>query len=143
MDENSRLIRLSEQGRFWSVPFAELSPPERVFRAIWDLESEVNNGGFHQYFFNSSGDTAFAVVGALEAIGAPQAAQIVRAANRIFPHATPPADRVERQAHLEAISPEHDELLEQLDQDFYSYPDNLTELLMSYVNLNRSSFQVE
>ena len=143
MDENSRLIQISERGRFWSVSFWELSPAERVFRAIWELEGDVNNGGFDQYFFNSSGDTAFAVVDALETIGASKAAQIVRAANRVFPNATPPEDRDERQAQLEAMSPEIGELLHKLDQDFYACPDDLTKLLWAYVNRNRSSFQVQ
>ena len=32
-----------------------LSNPERVFYITQQCETEVNNGGFSQYFFNSSG----------------------------------------------------------------------------------------
>src|SRR5689334_24380735 len=44
---NRRLIRLAESPdiRFWRVDYDQLSAPERVFGAIWELESEVNNGG--------------------------------------------------------------------------------------------------
>ena len=69
---NRRLIRLSESptSRFWRLDYKDLSIPERVFLVIWELESEVNNGGFQQYFYNSSGALAPHVVSALKAIGA-------------------------------------------------------------------------
>ena len=139
MDKNKQLIQLSERGRFWRVPFDELSPPEQVFRAVWDLEADVNNGGFDQYFFNDSGDTAFAVVGALEAIGAHRAARIAAAANALFPGSTPPRDRDERQAQLDALEEKNKAVLEDLDQEFYRYPDNLIELLHDYVKRNAAS----
>ena len=136
MDKNSQLIRLSECGRFWQVDFDELSLPERVFRAIWELEGQVNNGGFDQYFFNSSGDTAFAVVDALTAIGAGRTARIAVRANGVFPGATPPRDRHQRQALLNALGPQQKALLEDLDAEFFGYPDNLAELLHDYVRRN-------
>jgi hypothetical protein len=44
---NRRLIKLSESStsRFWRLDYGDLSPPERVFLLVWELESEVNNGG--------------------------------------------------------------------------------------------------
>ena len=136
MDKNRQLIQLSEEGRFWRVDFEALSLAERVFRAIWELEGEVNNGGFDQYFFNSSGDTAFAVVDALKAIGADSTAQILAAANALFPGLSPPRDRDARQSLLAGFEPEQQATLERLDQQFFLYPDNLTELLHDYVKRN-------
>jgi hypothetical protein len=43
-----------EYGEYLSV----LSPQEKVFYITQILEMEVNNGGFDQFFFNSSGDLA-------------------------------------------------------------------------------------
>lgn len=139
MDKNGQLIQLSEQGRFWRLEFHDLSRPEQVFRAVWELEGDVNNGGFHQYFFNSSGDTAFAVVDALEAIGAEQAARIVARASGIFPGSAPPRDREERQALLASFGPEQEAALARLDEEFFGYPDNLTELLHAYVKMHAAS----
>lgn len=133
MDRNEVLIRLSETGRFWQVDFEDLSRPEQVFRAIWELESEVNNGGFEQYYANSSGDTALAVVEALEAIGAREAARIVKAAHGVFPEGRPSPDATERQSALEELGPDSLARLEELDQEFFRYPDNLTALLYDYV----------
>jgi hypothetical protein len=33
--------------------FDKQSDPQKVFAGIWDLESEINNAGFAQYFFSS------------------------------------------------------------------------------------------
>lgn len=138
MDKNDQLIRLSEVGRFWRVGFDALSYPEQVFYVIWELESEVNNGGFEQFFSNSSGDVAFAVVDALKAIGAEETARIAAEANGMFPGSFPPRDRDERQALLETFDAEKIEAWDKLDQEFYKRPDNLTELLHEYVRRNAS-----
>jgi hypothetical protein len=47
MDKNKFLIDLSEsdQTDFGRVDFASQSDPQRTFSAIWELESQVNNGG--------------------------------------------------------------------------------------------------
>src|SRR6185295_11604327 len=50
--------------------FRALSNPERVFLCVWNLEAEVNNGGFSQFFDNSAGDYAAETPGALRTIGA-------------------------------------------------------------------------
>ena len=77
-----RLIRLAEspKARFWRLEYGALSVPERIFRAVWELEAQVNNGGFHQYFWNSSGSLVPDVVNALRAIGAAQMASVVERA---------------------------------------------------------------
>jgi hypothetical protein len=132
-ENERRLIRLSETGRFSELDFDKLSEPERVFQAIYELEADVNNGGFHQYFFNSSGDTAFAVEEALTAIGAQATAKLVAQAKSIFPGSAPPRDRSRRQALLQAISTTQNALLDRLDREFYKYPDDLTQLVYAYV----------
>ncbi len=136
MTKNLQLVRPSEVGRFWRLGFDELSPAERVFRAVWELEGDVNNGGFEQYSFNSSGDTVFAVVDALTAIGASEAARIVAEANGMFPGSSPPRDRRERWVLLDGLGPEQKAVLDKLDEEFLRYPDDLTTLLHEYVRRN-------
>jgi hypothetical protein len=49
------------------------------------VDDEVNNGGFNQYFFNSSGQFAIEAVEGLELIGAHKRAQVVqRAIDQLF-----------------------------------------------------------
>ena len=49
--------------------FDSLCPAEQVFICIDQLEREVNNGGFHQFFWNSAGDNTPETLAALEQIG--------------------------------------------------------------------------
>jgi hypothetical protein len=136
MDKNQQLIRLCETGRFWTIGFDQLSYAEQVFRAVWELEEQVNNGGFDQYFWNSSGDSAHAVVGALESIGATNAAQIVAAACGLFRGGSPPRVRAEREARIDALTDVERAALDDFDQQFYCYPDDLTALLHEFVTRN-------
>src|SRR4029077_12603921 len=92
MNKNEILTDLSESEmtRFGKGEFAQQSLPQKVFSAIWAVESEVNNGGFSQYFFNSSGESASFVVEALETVGAPKTADICkRAIAAAFPSGLP------------------------------------------------------
>jgi len=141
MNKNETLIAVSESGRFWSVAFEELSRPEQVFRSVWDLESDVNNGGFDQYYWNSSGDTAFAAVDALVEISAHATAAIVTRAHEAFPGGAPSKDQSTRQELVEAITAEAEGRWESLDSEFCRYPDDLTELLFRYVKRHASSIE--
>jgi hypothetical protein len=142
MDKNSILISLSEseKTKFGKEDFARQSRPQKVFSAIWAVESEVNNGGFSQYFLNASAETAPFVVEALNAIGAPKTADICRRATATaFPSGLPRT--VEQvQAAASDFSDEILEKLEPLDQEFFSYPHNLTELLFAYVSEHPEEF---
>jgi hypothetical protein len=139
-DTEAFLISLSE--RLWPIAnerFSELSPSEKVFILVWELEAEVNNGGFHQFFFNSAGDRAGATAAALRSIGAKRAADIVDRATSSFPKGVP-ADRSVRQGLLEEIDPDI-ALFEALDQEFYTYPDDLSRLLHDFVVEHRTDIR--
>ena len=109
--------------------------PDEVVDLIDALEGEVNNGGFHQYFYNSAGDRTAETIQALEIIGALKMAQIVKKAGQKFPSG-PPKDRFERQAILLRLDP-NVAAFRDLDEEFYDYPDKLADLLAKY----RSSSQ--
>jgi hypothetical protein len=102
-----------------------------VASLIDNLESEVNNGGFDQFFYNSAGDNTAETIHALEEIGAATMADIVRRAAAKFPGNMPPKDRFARQEILLQISPDG-EAFDELDGEFYGYPDDLAELLAKY-----------
>jgi len=136
MDKNSVLISLSESDKtkFGKQDFVSQSTPQKVFSAIWAVESEVNNGGFSQYFLNSSCETAIFVAKALDTIGAPRTADICRRAiATAFPTGLPSTP----ESISEAAISFSDETLAQLgglDNEFFEYPHNLTDLLFAYVS---------
>ena len=114
--------------------------PQKVFTAIWEVEAEVNNGGFSQYFLNDSAESASFVVNALTTIGAHKTADICsRAIVTAFPGGLP--QTVEA---IRSIAADFSEdilgKLEPLDQEFFSYPHNLTDLLFAYVTAHPEEF---
>jgi hypothetical protein len=113
--------------------FDALPELDRVLIAIWGLEADVNNGGFDQYYFNSSGDQAFSAPVALEKIGAGRMAAIVREANSLFGREGPPRDRDTRQSELAAITEHNEALFDKLNGRFYDYPDDIAALLTAYL----------
>lgn len=104
---------------------------ETIKILIDELEAEINNGGFDQFFFNSAGDNTAEIIVTLKAIGANHTASIVESAAAKFPNGAPPSDRDRRQEALESISPNSDAFEEQ-DQAFYKYQDNLSALVGAY-----------
>ncbi len=142
-DKNS-LIKISEAvfARYSKVGFSHLSKPEQVFVCVWSLEAEVNNGGFDQFYFNSSGDHAVETVDALESIGASHTAEIVRRANAVFGASGPSSVRAIRQEQLDALPESVRGSFDTLDQEFYAYKDDLEALLRAYVVANTKALRV-
>jgi hypothetical protein len=119
---------------FDGTNFDELSERDKILVTIWGLEADVNNGGFDQYFFNGSGDQAHFAPEALERIGASEMAAIVRKANSLFGENGPPADSDTRQGLLESLTERNEELFDDLDRQFYEYPNDLAALLAAYLS---------
>lgn len=142
MDKNAFLIELSESDRtdFGRVDFSDQSEDQQVFSAIWDLESQVNNGGFAQYFQTANGQAANVAPSALRTIGAVTCADIVsRALVMVAPDGLPD-DQSAREQLIEALDAPAREVLEILEQEFFAYPDNLTDLLFEYVRQRPGTF---
>ena len=142
MDKNAFLIELSESDRtdFGRIDFSEQSEEQQVFSAIWELESQVNNGGFLQYFQSADGHTANVAPAALRAIGAAKCSDIVGRALAVASAQGLPDDQQSRERLIEALDTPAQEALEALDQEFFAYPDNLTDRLFEYVRSHPQTF---
>jgi hypothetical protein len=141
MDKNTYLIALSEspESDYGKRDFADQSNPQKVFSAIWQLESDVCNGGFGQYFTNCWGDPSVKFAPeALRTIGAHKCAAIVDQAMALLPPGIPDdfderSDFFESEEALSAA-------LSEIDTKFYAYPDKLTELLFAFVTKHPDEF---
>jgi len=142
-DPTSFAIALSDLvfPRYDRDGFESLSAAERVAYCVDALEREVNNGGFEQFFGNSSGDTAAETHAALQAIGAAQGASLLQSATSLFTNGAPPRDRDERLDAIDAMSDETRSKWRELDERFCAYPDDLTSLMRRFVNAHRSEFR--
>ncbi len=99
---------------------------------IAELETEINNGGFNQYFINSSGQNCYETLKTLKKNGKLKTAKLLEKAIILIN-----PNKISEKVFIEKLSKnEVDELynekisveLEKLDAEFYKYLDgNLTE----------------
>ena len=118
----------------------KLTEPQLLFYLNQNLEREVNNGGFNQYFSNSSGDNAHEALLSLKAIGAEKTADILQKAIDQFPNKSVPKDRDQRNSVIEQIEEVADIVWDDLNQRFFKYDDNLSALNLAYIKRNKDLF---
>ena len=122
-------------------PDAELSEPERIVLAVEAMEREVNNGGYDQFFINSSKFTGF-LVRALELIDCPKVAAI--SADAIALLQLPEqfdADAVER-AVLELSDDSREEKLGVCDSRYYANDENIEQSLFAYIEQHQDKIKI-
>lgn len=117
-----------------------LPKPQQAVYMIWWLEAEVNNGGFNQYYYNSSGQFAKYIPEALKLIGANQFATLTQAANSVYErekeHITKDQDGT-----TEGFSKSYDNNpLEKFDEQYYALKEPLMELQIAFIRKNKEAF---
>ena len=137
MEIDTYLNQKSEYGE----NIEKLNASQQTFLFVGNLEREINNGGFNQFYFNSSGDYSQETVSALLDIGAKKTAEIVKKANSEFKNGIVPKDREQRQNEHELIEEKADDKWDKCDSEFYEYQEDLTELLIEFVTSNRTDFE--
>lgn len=118
--------------------FNKLTSAEKTIYLCQELEGEVNNGGFDQFFFNSSGDFTMETLSALRDIGAKKTYELLERAISLFPDKYVPQDRTKRQNIL--LKRVKVKKFDKLDDAFYEYQDNLMELNYCFVMKHKSEF---
>ena len=103
--------------------FSALSRGLRMLWATLVLDGEVNNGGFNQFFFNSSGQYAMDAVEGFRLIGAEQHAQLTEEAIALFFKEAPKLRRFWRPRTLEGFSESYQHTQSgELDKRYYALP---------------------
>ena len=115
--------------------FDRLSDDEKHYFAVQSLIGEVYNGGFDQYFHNSSGDTyRFAELGLIR-MGATHSIALLRSAkSRLFGKAMVPREQEERWSILRNLDSDD---LDDLDKAFYDDSDRLDDRLEAFARETR------
>lgn len=118
------------------------SKAQQAIYIIWCLEAEVNNGGFNQYYFNSSGQFAPLTPDALQLVGAHKFSALVAMANNVYE--TEYSNITEYQdGTLEGFSKSYnDNPLNKFDDEFYELYkiENLQQLQIDFIRKNLVSF---
>lgn len=109
---------------------------------IWWLEGEVNNGGFNQYYANSSGQYYKLLPEALQLVGAVKFAEITQQANDTYEKENEKITK-HQDGTLEGFSKSYkDNPLNDFDDKFYELAkiENLHELQVRYIRKHKVDF---
>jgi len=144
--EQERQYDQSPERRYWvglvkrvhgeGAGFEGLAPSEKTYYATTCLMGEVYNGGFHQFFSNSSGSLYGYALDGLMAMDAENAVGLLlRAKERVFGDRTVPLYRQARN-DLMADFEIDDVELNGLDKLFWQDPDKLGERCEQFARLH-------
>ena len=114
----------------------QLTKEEQTILAIEALEREVNNGGYGQFFVNSSREFAPMIVESLRRIGCPKTADITQVAVDIVKQI--PITREESENGTWMDNDARSDVLCECDNLYFERPENIAELLFAFIKANRS-----
>jgi len=117
-----------------------LTKPQQAIYIIWWLEAEVNNGGFNQYYYNSSGQFAKLAPNVLRLVGANKFAELTQTANNVFEKEKEQITK-DQNGTSEGFSKSYDNNpLEKFDNQFYALKEPLMELQVAFIRKNKKDF---
>ena len=109
---------------------------------IWALETEVNNGGYNQFYINSSGQFYKHLPSALKHVGANKFANLTKRANETFEKENPKIIQ-HQDGTLEGFSKSYeDNPLNKFDDEFYELyeTENLQQIQVDFIRKNKKEF---
>ena len=116
--------------------------PRQAIYMIWALEAEVNNGGYNQFYFNSSGQFYKHLPDALTLVGANKFANLTKRANETFEKENPKITQ-HQDGTLEGFSKSYDDNpLNKFDDEFYDLykTENLQQIQIEYIKTHKTEF---
>jgi len=115
--------------KFINQGYGALTAEEKIFHDVDQLDREINNGGFEQYFSNSAGQNAHETLESLMSIGAKSSAAILAEAIGLFPGKKVPKDDEERIGMTRKVAAAQSVAVGKLDDKYYVSADNHIKLL--------------
>lgn len=136
LDANIGFILLDKEERKGLGAFTQA---ERFVYAVEAMQREVNNGGWEQFFRNSSGALAYDLVPALQAIGSKENRSIAERAVRLFGKPPSLGDE-DRTKHLDKLTRGGNNPWETLEDEFYQGPEDLEAMIVEFIARNAAEF---
>ena len=109
---------------------------------IWLLEAEVNNGGYNQFYLNSSGQFYKCLPDALKLVGANKFADLTKRANNTFEKENPKITQ-HQDGTLKGFSKSYeDNPLNKFDDEFYKLyeTENLQHIQVEFIKKHKTEF---
>ncbi|WP_422657621.1 DMP19 family protein [Paenibacillus sp. EC2-1] len=120
--------------KYYATGFNGLTKSEKVIFCMLGLEREVNNGGFDQFFLNSSGEYKYETLDSLRKIDASYTVSLLEEAIRIVEEPNPPGMKADEHKDIQS------EKLNDLDNKFYEYKEDLLELQLQFITEQQDDF---
>jgi hypothetical protein len=122
------------------IGIENLTRLENAILAIEALEREVNNGGYEQFFINTSEFVA-SIADSLRYIGLNKTAEITqKAINELKIEGPITSAKIEESIHKESEGRE--EMFGILDDAFYEYEEDISGVLFSFIKNNQNEIQI-
>ncbi len=124
---------------------SKLTKGKQAIFSIWMLQAEVNNGGFNQFYYNSSGQFSEMAKDGLEFIGAGKFAELVEKANMTYSKIKGELESKD-DGTIESFSESYeDNPLNDFDNKFYELEEseNLDSLQILFIRKNKEEFTKE
>ena len=118
----------------------ELSEVELEILAIEAFEREINNGGFSQFFYNSSVEYTPIIVKCLNNIGCNKLAALAKKSIDILNLESLDPDSIEQR--MDSDDDELEDALSQLDDIFYDTEEAVAYALFEYIKSSRSNISL-
>jgi hypothetical protein len=109
------------------------TPEQAILICVYNLQAEVLNGGWHQYFGNSAADDLPRLRSALRKIGAARALNLLKTACGLFPRGSPGRTHQTRLRQLEKMSAKRLQTMETLDDEFVTIVEDTIARLKAYL----------
>lgn len=127
---------------------SQLSPSERALWYAWEVDCEVNNGGFNQYFFNHATRPTEPVVEAYALLGADSHKEVFLEAIRDYQYVVRSHDAAMKEARDDASTllqnfseTYRDNPLKEVDSRYYSIVPKVEDILCDYIRAHADEFK--
>jgi hypothetical protein len=117
-----------------------LTNEERVVLAVEALEREVNNGGYAQFFKNSSREFASTIVNSLRRIGCTKAATITQKATEALGISDLTAKAIE--TVMATDDKQRGQKLSRCDGEYYKNTEPIAERLFAFIRANKAAIRL-
>ncbi|MGF1767085.1 DMP19 family protein [Enterovibrio makurazakiensis] len=114
-----------------------LRESEQILVHPLELEGQVLNGGFSQYFENMYGDNVFAALASFKKIGMNEAYKIVQKVIELFPDSSPEKNEEDRIMQFDLMSEESQKKIDDLSHQFSLLEEHNAKLFIRYILENK------
>lgn len=118
------------------------SKAQQAIYIIWWLEAEVNNGGYNQFYYNSSRQFAELAPAALKLVGALKFANLTERANEVYKKENEQIKKYQ-DGTLEGFSKSYEgNPLDKFDEEFYELykKEELQEIQVAFIRNHKQDF---